>query len=104
MHGKCVCAAFAICLVFGTSVFGQVGINASLGGAVSDASGAVLPGVEVTAKNVDTGVVSTNSTNECGAFRCPSLQPGDYEVSAGLPGFRSQAFKLALGTAEQIRQ
>src|SRR6058998_1808881 len=32
--------------------------NATVGGTVSDASGAVIPGVEVTARNVNTGIES----------------------------------------------
>jgi hypothetical protein len=38
--------------------------NASLSGAVSDAAKALIPGVTVTATNVETGVVSTGITNE----------------------------------------
>src|SRR5262249_26856937 len=83
--------------------FAQV-INATLSGAVSDPSGALIPGVEITAKKIDTGVVSTVVTNESGTYRFGSLQPGSYQVSAALPGFRTQAFQLTLGTSQQIRQ
>jgi len=86
------------------TALGQVGINATLGGTVSDPTGALIPGVEVTAKNVNTGVVSTSVTNESGAYRFPALQPGNYEVNAALPGFQPQAFRLTLGTAQQINQ
>jgi Carboxypeptidase regulatory-like domain/TonB-dependent Receptor Plug Domain len=104
MRGNCVKGAFAACLMFAVAALGQVGINATLGGTVSDPTGALIPGVEVTAKNVNTGVVSTAVTNESGAYRFPSLQPGSYEVNAALPGFQPQAFRLTLGTAQQINQ
>src|SRR5215510_10549908 len=104
MWGNYIKAAVAACLIFAVAALGQVGINATLSGTVSDPTGALIPGVEVTAKNVDTGVVSTGTTNESGAYRFPSLQPGNYELSAALPGFQAQAFRLTLGTAQQIRQ
>jgi hypothetical protein len=67
-------------------------VNAIVGGTVSDATGALIPGVEVTAKNINTGIVATRVTNETGAYDFPSLQPGTYAVSAALPGFRSSAY------------
>jgi hypothetical protein len=79
-----------LCLLFGLTAFGQVGINATLSGTVSDSSVALISGVEVTAKNVDTGVTSTSVTNETGTYRFPSLQPGNYEVSAAMAGFQAQ--------------
>jgi Carboxypeptidase regulatory-like domain len=104
MWGNYIKAAVAVCLMFAVAALGQVGINATLSGTVSDPTGALIPGVEVTAKNVNTGIVSTGVTNESGAYRFPSLQPGTYEVTAALPGFQAQAFRLTLGTAQQIRQ
>ena len=78
--------------------------NATLGGTVSDASKALIPGVEVTAKNTGTGIVNTTLTNESGAYQFASLQTGTYEVSATLPGFQTSSFKdVTLGGAQQVR-
>jgi hypothetical protein len=104
MRGKCFGSLLAVCLWLGINAFAQVGINATLSGTVSDASGALIPGVGVTATNTGTGVVSTALTNESGNYRFASLQPGPYEVSAALPGFQTQTFRLTLGTSQQIRQ
>src|SRR2546430_3396145 len=104
VRGICIATALLVCLLFSTAVFAQEGINASLSGTVSDSSGALVPGVEVTAKNTATGVTSTAITNETGTYRFPSLQPGAYEATAALAGFRTQTVRLALGTAQQIRQ
>ena len=79
-------AMVVVFLFFGGNGLAQV-INATLSGAVSDPSGALIPGVEITAKKIDTGVVSTVVTNESGTYRFGSLQPGSYQVSAALPGF-----------------
>ncbi|MBI2150988.1 MAG: carboxypeptidase regulatory-like domain-containing protein, partial [Acidobacteria bacterium] len=96
--------AALVCLLIGINAFSQVGINATLSGTVSDPTGALIPGVEVTATNTGTGVVSTALTNESGTYRFASLQPGAYEVKAELSGFQPQTFRLTLGTAQQIRQ
>jgi Carboxypeptidase regulatory-like domain len=104
MKGICIKVGVFVCLLLATSALAQVGINANLSGTVSDASGALIPGVEVTAKNTETGVATTSVTNESGNYRFPSLQPGTYEVAASLAGFQPQTFRLTLGTAQQIRQ
>src|SRR6059036_2436443 len=78
--------------------------NATLGGTVSDASRALIPGVTVTATNTQTGIVSTGATNETGSYNFPSLQPGTYKVSAELPGFQPQAYNdVTLGVSQQVR-
>src|SRR5215468_6975100 len=104
MRGKCITAAFVVCMLVVATGFAQEGINATLSGAVSDNTGALIPGVEVTAKNIATGVAATTITNETGTYRFPSLQPGDYEATAVLAGFQNQTFRLTLGTSQQIRQ
>ncbi|HEY2379786.1 MAG TPA: carboxypeptidase regulatory-like domain-containing protein [Terriglobia bacterium] len=94
-------ATFVLC-VLSAYTFGQ-GINAVVGGSVSDASKALIPGVTVTATNTGTGIASTTVTNESGAYQFPALQPGTYKVSAELPGFQTQTFTgVTLGGAQQI--
>src|SRR5262245_14115735 len=91
----------SVCLV--ATSFGQVN-NATLTGSVTDSTGAVLPGVSVTATNTATGVVSTVLTNEAGAYTIPSVLPGSYTVSAELPGFQKQNYeKVELGNAITVR-
>jgi hypothetical protein len=104
MRGTSITAAFVVCLLLAAAGLAQEGINATLSGTVSDNTGALIPGVEVTAKNIATGVASTTITNETGTFRFPSLQPGEYEASAVLSGFQTQTFRITLGTSQQIRQ
>lgn len=62
--------------------------TASIVGTVRDSSGAVLPGVNVTAVLENTGVASTVTTNSSGQYVFASLRVGRYEVSVELPGFR----------------
>jgi outer membrane receptor protein involved in Fe transport len=56
-------------------------------GTMTDESGAILPGVAVTVRNQDTGVVRETRTDAMGLFRAPLLPVGIYEVTAALPGF-----------------
>jgi hypothetical protein len=60
----------------------------SIVGTVSDASGGVLPGVTVTATQVETGVATTAVTTDKGQYVFPALKIGRYSVSAELSGFR----------------
>ncbi len=58
-------------------------------GRVVDAQGAVMPGVTVTVRNQDTGMVRETQSGDSGAFIATSLVPGRYEVSAALQGFKT---------------
>jgi Carboxypeptidase regulatory-like domain len=60
----------------------------SISGTVSDKSAAVLPGVTVTATNVDTGIGTTATTSADGHYLLPFLTPGSYAVTAELMGFK----------------
>ena len=91
-----------ICAV-STALFAQTNY-ATLGGTVSDASGALIPGVTITARNVDTGIVTVVISNETGAYQFAALQPGKYRVTAELPGFRTYSYDaVALGITQQVR-
>src|SRR5437870_12182941 len=75
-------------LLFAISASAQ-STNATLSGTVTDPAGARVPNVQVTAQNVQTGVVLTNLTNESGLYVFPSVQPGSYRLTAELPGFKT---------------
>src|SRR5581483_4407935 len=70
-----------------SNIWGQV--TAQISGTVHDQSGAVLPGVEVTATQTETGIVRMTVTNETGSFILPNLPLGPYKVEAALTGFRT---------------
>jgi hypothetical protein len=60
---------------------------ATLQGTITDQTGAVMPGVTVTATSVETGIARVAISNDAGVYRVPSLEPGRYRVSAELSGF-----------------
>src|SRR5213594_5030625 len=62
--------------------------TAQISGSVQDPSAAVLPGVEVTATQTETGVTRMTISNETGSYALPNLPLGPYKLEASLPGFR----------------
>src|SRR5512132_3761304 len=60
----------------------------TLTGTVKDTSGAVIPGVSVTARNTATNVSTTVVSDQSGVYTIPLLPPGNYEVAAELSAFK----------------
>jgi outer membrane receptor protein involved in Fe transport len=61
----------------------------TLSGTIRDTTGAVLPGVNVTIRNVATGLNRSVVTDGDGRYRIVNVDPGDYELRASLNGFRT---------------
>lgn len=59
----------------------------SINGTVTDVTGAVVAGVEITATQAATGISSKTTTNSEGAFVFPILQPSVYNIAAARAGF-----------------
>jgi carboxypeptidase family protein/TonB-dependent receptor-like protein len=77
---------------------------ASISGRVTDPSGAVIAGAEVSARNTATNVAAAAITDQEGRFRFPYLRVGGYEITARRQGFEMATRKLALsvGSAFEI--
>ena len=73
----------------GGAIHGHVAVFLRGGKPGEATSGRIeLPGAEVTAKNIATGITSPAvSTNAHGYFQIPRLVPGSYQVCASAPGF-----------------
>src|SRR4030095_15841437 len=84
---KCLLGGMLVCVLTCSTVWGQA--TAQISGSVKDQSGAVLPGVEITATQTDTGIARTTVTNETGSYVLPNLPLGPYRLEATLPGFRT---------------
>jgi len=78
-----------ILLIAPAAIWAQA--TAQISGTVRDASGAVLPGVQVTAAQTETGISRMTVTNETGFYVLPSLPLGPYRLEAALMGFRTFA-------------
>lgn len=81
------------------SASGQV--TGSISGVVTDASGAVVPGADVTVTSIETGRVLSLKTNEVGIYRAGTLASGFYRVEVNAKGFRQfvvNQVKVDVGT------
>jgi len=81
-------AVFALLLAVFTAA-AQVGGTGSIQGTVTDPSGAVIAGAEVSATNVTTGVVTTRNSTDAGYFVIPLLPAGEYSVTIKKEGFQT---------------
>jgi hypothetical protein len=61
----------------------------AISGAVTDPTGAALPGVTVTATHASTSSIHETVSNEAGAYLLPNLPYGSYQVRFDLAGFQS---------------
>ena len=67
----------------------QTAATGTIEGSVVDPTGAVLPGVTVVVKNVETNQTRELVSDENGRYRATALPPGTYEVAATLAGFQN---------------
>jgi hypothetical protein len=72
------------------------GDGGAIAGTVTDAQGASVAGVEVTAKHINSGATWTAKTNEQGSYVLRNLAPGTYEIRFDATGFKSTVFTDAL--------
>jgi hypothetical protein len=88
-------------LVFPFSLFAQSQATTGvIEGIVADSTGAALPGVSVTLRNMETNYRQTIVTDSAGRFRGVLLPLGRYELVAELEGFGMrtlQGYNLAVG-------
>ena len=80
-------------------------VSSKITGTVTDASGAVIPGATVTARETARGVVNSTQTNSAGIYFLSPLPIGEYVVKIEAPGFSTvehPAFTLAMNQTARI--
>ena len=90
----CQVPVLVLILVFG-SVAAALGQTVStttgaINGKITDASGAVMPGVTVTISSPSMQGTRTDTTGADGIYRFSAIPPGDYTVRYELSGFETQ--------------
>jgi hypothetical protein len=90
LRALCTLASLVvIATVLSTAPAWAQGATAELNGRVTDSSGAVLPGVSVTATQTATGLVRTVVTDADGNYLMSNLPTGPYRLEVALQGFKS---------------
>jgi hypothetical protein len=69
---------------------------ARLSGTILDPQGAVIPGVKVTAFNIDAGKTFSTTSNDAGEYKFEDLVPGKYRVESESAGFRTGVRELVV--------
>jgi len=76
-------------LIFSGNLLSAQVTTGTISGVVQDPSGAAIPGVVVSVKNLETGITRTVTTDERGRYTAPNLSLGNYEVQAEHAGFET---------------
>jgi len=83
---------FTLLILLGLSTLSLAQVSkGSISGSVSDPSGAVVQGAQVTATHIATGQVTTTTSDGSGVFKIPLLAVGAYKVQVSKSGFRATA-------------
>src|ERR1700686_4183556 len=76
-------------------LFAQTG-RATVRGAVTDPSGAVVPGADVTLTDADTAVMQKTKTNNAGLYVFPASPIGPYKLTVGAAGMETWEGQIVL--------
>src|SRR5262249_52963825 len=83
-------AAIVLLIVFGTCQVSAQTSTATISGLVRDTTGALIPGVNVTVKNTESGIARTVVSTENGGYNMPLLPLGPYELTTTMAGFKQE--------------
>ena len=98
-----VAALVVIALLAPASSFAQVATG-SIVGTVVDASGQIVPGAQVTVREINRNTATTLVTDGAGVYTAPFLVPGTYEISVELSGFRTWTRRgIVLQVTDRLR-
>src|ERR1700737_2297253 len=104
--GTIAIALLAFVLGIFTSVpAGAQAVGATLSGTVTDASGAVISGAQITIKDVGTGVTRTLTSDSAGFYSPPNLLPGTYSITTPATVFSTNVqtgVTLSVGAQQQL--
>src|SRR6202521_837809 len=100
------CVISGVFLVFALYFFVSVPVHAqvtgaTLSGTVTDASGAVIAGAQVSAKNTATDIAKDTMTDSAGLYTIANLPAGPYEVKVTAKGFNTAVSKVTLAVGAQ---
>ena len=99
MNCKTVFVGLLIVLTLPSRLLAQ---TASLGGTITDSTGAAVPNAKITAQNVNTGETQTAKTDESGVYRITNLNPGIYDITIEHSSFKTIAYSQIPLSVDQV--
>jgi len=99
-----IVAILTIAIFSANPAYAQVS-GATLSGTVTDPSGAIIGGAQVTITNKATGVSRAVTTDTAGLYSAPNLLPGPYEVAISAAGFsttKQENITLTVGAQQTL--
>ena len=93
-----------LCLMVSLPLRAQV-TGATISGTITDASGAVIAGAEISVRNTATGIIRNSTADSSGFYAVPNLNPGPYEVKVTAKGFTTALqsnLTLAVGAQQSL--
>src|ERR1700682_5661860 len=87
-------------LSLAVSMYSQV-TEATLSGTISDPSGGVIPGAQISISNTATGISKEFQADTAGYYTAPNLAPGTYEVRVTAKGFNTTILTVTLDVGAQ---
>ena len=112
-----VLCSLSLCILLSQAAFAQVAGSGAIGGAITDPTGAVVPGAKVALTDSATGTTQTSIANAAGHYAFLSLNPGIYSLQVNHKGFQTAVhsqinvtvdqtttvdFKLSVGSVTQV--
>ncbi|MBZ5643660.1 MAG: carboxypeptidase regulatory-like domain-containing protein [Acidobacteriia bacterium] len=99
-------AGLALLMSFATPCLVKAQVaGGAITGTVTGQSGAVMPDVQISIKDVSSGLARTATTNTNGLYTVPALSVGNYEMTVSAPGYITQVWtdiSVAAGVARVI--
>ena len=102
-----ICFVLLLLTALPTGLFAQASLGSGrLEGNVADATGARIPGATVTARNIRTGIATTQPSDPNGHFVFLTLEPGSYQLEVSKQGFENSVVndvKVSVGTTTTVQ-
>jgi Carboxypeptidase regulatory-like domain len=101
VNGSVAIILVVVFMLFGAiSAYSQV-TGATLSGTITDSSGGVIPGAQISVTNTATGIKQEFQADSAGYYTAPNLTPGTYEVRVTAKGFNTTILTVTLDVGAQ---
>ncbi len=104
-HRRSVFGAIASCVILAASLAAPSSVRAqgtaSINGTVTDASGALIPGADISVLSEATNAIRDVQTGETGTYTISNLAPGKYDVTFAKSGLKTVKFAAVTLTVDQ---